>query len=132
MIITYVFLVISSKTAVKSYSSISSDRNSSLTRVQECLKALMSSDVRSYRLESNSDVGDCSSESGLDRDDEADEVAMTRKVVRSKRMTSAALQAAAKVVRCLERIAAFGMRVCTMLDQAWRTGSCQTGLEQYE
>jgi len=129
MIITYVFLVISSKTAVKSYSSISSDRNSSLTRVQECLKALMSSDVRSYRLESNSDVGDCSSESGLDRDDEADEVAMTRKVVRSKRMTSAALQAAAKVVRCLERIAAFGMRVCTMLDQAWIAGSCQTGLE---
>lgn len=43
---------------------------------------------------------------------------MTRNVVRSKRMTSVALHASAKVVRCLLSIAAFGMRVCTIRDQA--------------
>lgn len=48
-----------------------------------------------------------------------EEVAMTRKVVRSKRMTSVALHASAKMVRCLESTAALGMSVCTMLDQAW-------------
>jgi hypothetical protein len=48
-----------------------------------------------------------------------DEVAMTRKVVRSKRITSVALQAAAKVERCLDRIAALGIRVCTIFDHAY-------------
>lgn len=47
-----------------------------------------------------------------------DDVAITRKVVRSKRMTSVALHAPAKVVKCFESTAAFGMRVCTMLDHA--------------
>jgi hypothetical protein len=46
------------------------------------------------------------------------DVAMTRNVVRSKRTTSVALQASAKVVKCLERTVALGMRVCTMLDHA--------------
>ena len=46
------------------------------------------------------------------------DVAMTRKVVRSKRMTSVALHACASVVRCLERTAALGMRVCTIRDHA--------------
>ena len=50
------------------------------------------------------------------------EVAMTRKVVRSKRMTSVALQASANVVRCLVSMAAFGIRVWTMLDQALSRG----------
>jgi len=49
-----------------------------------------------------------------------EEVAITRKVVRSKRITSVALHASAKVVRCFDRTAAFGMRVWTMLDQACR------------
>lgn len=69
----------------------------------------MSSEVRSYRVGS-SWWG--SGEGWLD-------VAMTRKVVRSKRMTSVALHASAKVVRCFERTDALGMRVWTMLDQAW-------------
>ncbi len=46
------------------------------------------------------------------------EVAMTRKVVRSNRMTSVAPQAREKILRCLESKAALGMRVWTMLDQA--------------
>lgn len=46
------------------------------------------------------------------------EVAITRKVVRSKRITSVALQASAKVVKCLVRTAAFGISVWTMLDHA--------------
>lgn len=45
--ITYVLRVISSRTAVKSWSSISSERNSSRTREHECLKALINSEVRS-------------------------------------------------------------------------------------
>ena len=45
-------------------------------------------------------------------------MAITRNVVRSKRMTSVALHASAKVVKCFESIAAFGMRVCTILDHA--------------
>ncbi len=52
-------------------------------------------------------------EEGLD-----EEVAMTRNVVRSKRMTSVALQAAANVERCLVRMAALGIRVCTTFDHA--------------
>ena len=51
-------------------------------------------------------------------DDEDEDVAMTRKVVRSKRMTSVALHACANVERCVERILALGMRVCTIFDQA--------------
>lgn len=47
------------------------------------------------------------------------EVAITRNVVRSKRITSVALQASAKMLRCLLRTAAFGIRVWTMLDQAY-------------
>ena len=54
---------------------------------------------------------------GEDEDD-GSVVAMTRKVVRSKRMTSVAEHALAKDVRCFERTAAFGMRVRTMLDHA--------------
>lgn len=49
-----------------------------------------------------------------------EEVAITRNVVRSKRITSVALHASAKVVRCFESTVAFGMRVWTMLDHAWR------------
>lgn len=45
---------------------------------------------------------------------------MTRNVVRSKRMTSVALQASAKVVKCLVRMAAFGISVCTIRDQAYK------------
>lgn len=40
--------------------------------------------------------------------------------MRSKRMTSVALQASAKVVKCLVRMAAFGISVCTIRDQAYR------------
>lgn len=43
---------------------------------------------------------------------------MTKNVVRSKRMTSVALHASAKVVKCFESMAALGIRVCTMLDHA--------------
>lgn len=97
---------------MKSYNSISRERNSSLTREHECLKALMSSDVRSYRLGSSGPVSTDSSPSREILDgDGADEVAMTRNVVRSKRMTSVALHAPAKVDRCFDKIAAFGIRV---------------------
>ena len=47
---TYVFLVNSSSTAVNSGSSISIATKSSRTLEHEYLKALMSSDVRSYRV----------------------------------------------------------------------------------
>ena len=47
------------------------------------------------------------------------EVAITRKVVRSNRMTSVAEQISAKVVRCLVRTAALGMIVWTMRDHAY-------------
>lgn len=40
--------------------------------------------------------------------------------MRSKRMTSVALHASAKVVKCFVRIAAFGISVCTIRDQAYR------------
>lgn len=40
--------------------------------------------------------------------------------MRSKRMTSVALQASAKVVKCFVRIAAFGISVCTIRDQAYQ------------
>ena len=40
-----------------------------------------------------------------------EEVAITRKVVRSKRITSVALHASASVVRCFVRIETFGIRV---------------------
>lgn len=56
-------------------------------------------------------------EEGVEEGESAD-VAMTRKVVRSKRMTSVALQLRAKVVRCRVRISALGMMVWTILDQA--------------
>ena len=51
---------------------------------------------------------------------------MTRKVVRSKRMTSVALQASAKVVRCFVRIAALGISVCTMRDHAYAAHTINT------
>ena len=44
---------------------------------------------------------------------------MARKVVRSNRIASVALQAWANVVRCFVRTAAFGMMVWTILDHAW-------------
>ncbi len=50
---------------------------------------------------------------------------MTRKVVRSNRMASVALQAWAKVVRCFDRTAAFGMMECTMRDHACSHESVQ-------
>src|SRR5882757_5002702 len=112
MTMTYVFRVNSSRTAVKSYVSISRARNSSrIARVQEYLNALMSSEVRSYRFGSSSAVTGVPAESGLEWEEELEDVAITRKVVRSKRMTSVALHAAATVERCLERIAALGIRV---------------------
>ncbi len=43
------------------------------------------------------------------------------KVVRSKRMTSVAEHTSAKVVRCFDRTAALGIKVCTILDQACHT-----------
>jgi hypothetical protein len=52
------------------------------------------------------------------------EVAMTRKVVRSKRITSVAPQACAKMARCFERMDALGMRVWTMLDHACVVMDC--------
>ena len=72
----------------------------------------MSSDVRSYLVGSNS---------WSSGDDEGDGsvVAMTRKVVRSNRITSVAEHAFANEVRCLESTAAFGTRVRTMLDHAY-------------
>ena len=46
-------------------------------------------------------------------------MAITRKVVRSKRITSVALHAAANVDKCLDRMAAFGIKVCTIFDHAF-------------
>ena len=46
------------------------------------------------------------------------DVAMTRKVARSNRTTSVALHTAANLARCRERTEAFGIRMCTILDQA--------------
>jgi hypothetical protein len=86
--------------------------------VQEYLNALMSSEVRSYRFGSSSPVAGVPAGSGVAWEEVLEEVAITRKVVRSKRMTSVALHAAATVERCLERIAAFGIRVCTIFDHA--------------
>lgn len=47
-----------------------------------------------------------------------DEVAMTRKVVRSNMMTSVALQASANIVKCFASDDAFGMSVWTIRDHA--------------
>lgn len=65
-------------------------------------------------------------EEGVGRDDVVgggeevrEEVAMTRNVVRSKRITSVALQATASLLRCLVRTEALGISVCTMRDHAW-------------
>lgn len=113
---TYAFFVISSRTAVKSGNSISSEWNSSRTREHECLNALTSSEVRSYRVALSSWGSESVDVLG------PVEVAMTRKVVRSKRMTSVAPQAREKIFRCLDSKAALGMRVWTMLDQAYREG----------
>ncbi len=44
---------------------------------------------------------------------------MTRNVVRSKRTTSVAPHASARVVRCFERTEAFGIRVWTIRDHAY-------------
>lgn len=87
--------------------------------MQEYLNALMSSEVRSYRFGSSSAVAGVPAGSGLAWEEGFDdEVAITRKVVRSKRMTSVALHAVATVERCLERIAALGIRVWTIFDHA--------------
>ena len=48
-----------------------------------------------------------------------EDVAMTRNVVRSKRTTSVAPHASARVVRCLERTEALGIRVWTIRDHAY-------------
>lgn len=53
-------------------------------------------------------------------EDAVADVAMTRNVVRSNNTTSVALHASAKMVRCFERTAAFGIRVCTIRDHAYR------------
>src|SRR5579863_317776 len=79
-------------------------------RPHECFSALINSLVRSYRVELRSFA--------FSEPSEGIEVAITRNVVRSNKMASVALQACANVVRCLERTAAFGMIVCTMLDHA--------------
>ena len=138
---THVFFVSSSRTAVNSGSSISIATKSSRTLEQEYLNALISSDVRSYRVGailwgSASKSDPCSecvaercplvrTEDGPDGIEDAVggggggvEVAMTRKVVRSKRTTSVALHAVANLARCRDSTEAFGMRVCTILDQA--------------
>ena len=47
-----------------------------------------------------------------------DEVAITRNVVRSKRMTSVALHATASLSKCLVSTDALGIRVCTICDHA--------------
>lgn len=86
--------------------------------MQEYLNALMSSEVRSYRFGSSSAVTSVLAGSGLAWEEGLEEVAITRKVVRSKRITSVALHAAATVERCSERIVAFGIRVCTIFDHA--------------
>lgn len=97
------FLVISSSTAVKSQSSISREWNSPRTLEHECLKALMSSEVLSYLVGSREFAGlsDCwvsefvwpfvDESAGFE--DDKEEVAITRKVVRSNRITSVALHA---------------------------------------
>ena len=72
--------------------------------------ALISSLVRSYQVGLRSFV--CS---GTSR---GEEVVMTRKVMRSNRMASMALQACANVVRCFDRTAAFGVIVWTILNHA--------------
>jgi len=79
-------------------------------RAHECFKALISSLVRSYRVELRSFA--CSGPSG------GEEIAMTRKVVRSNRMASVALQACTNVVKCFDKTAAFGITVWTILDHA--------------
>jgi hypothetical protein len=125
---TYVLRVISSRTAVKSQSSISSEWNSPRTLEHECLNALMSSDVLSYRvgsrelggLDSPSSAATSRPEASVASVEGEEDVAMTRNVVRSKRITSVALHALAKVVRCFARMLALGMRVCTMFDHACR------------
>jgi hypothetical protein len=57
---------------------------------------------------------------GLDtaKDDGFDEVAMTRNVVRSNKMTSVALHAVANLSRWRVSTETFGIRVCTICDQA--------------
>lgn len=50
---------------------------------------------------------------------------MTRKVVRSKRMTSVALQALANTFRCRESTLALGIKVWTIFDQAWAQSNYQ-------
>lgn len=55
---------------------------------------------------------------GVVVDGGGEDVAMTRKVVRSNMITSVALHASASVVRCLVRTETLGMRVCTILDHA--------------
>ena len=67
-------------------------------REHECLKDLISSDVLSYLVGSKDPVAGFSASRLSESDDKAgceveEEVAMTRKVVRSKRMTSVALHA---------------------------------------
>ncbi len=50
--------------------------------------------------------------------EEFEEVAITKNVVRSKRITSVALHAMASLSRCLVSTDAFGIRVCTICDHA--------------
>jgi len=100
----------------------------------------MSSEVRSYLVGSKTGCSSCSREvsestsvSELEDmvgelvcdvpDDE--EVAMTKNVVRSKRMTSVALHASANVDRCLDRMLALGISVWTILDHAYNH-ECQS------
>lgn len=81
----------------------------------------MSSEVRSYRLGSSRVPSPKSSRSDaeLDGEEPADrDVAITKNVVRSKRMTSVAPQALENVDRCFERIDALGIKVWTIFDQA--------------
>ena len=96
---------------MNSANSISREWNSSRNREHDCLKALINSEVRSWRLGSSEGV--------IEPDvSENDDVAMTRNVARSKRMTSVALHASANIRRCLLRFRALGISVFTILDQA--------------
>lgn len=89
----------------------------------------MSSDVLSYRvgskelggLDSPSSAATSRPEASVASVEGEEDVAMTRNVVRSKRITSVALHALAKVVRCFARMLALGIRVCTILDQALKS-----------
>ena len=83
---------------MKSHNSISREWNSPRTREHECLNDLISSDVLSYLVGSKDPLAGFSGSRLSESEERAGcdvevEVAMTRKVVLSKSMTSVALHA---------------------------------------